>query len=1055
MPNNLPENSVPVNTELDAADKVPSADVIEDDEDPQPPLNNVPIAASASSGVGDAHPGSVSLTHDGDEAEWPDDELDTIAQQELSDAKFKAAERHFQSIDNPSLADQIRFEAAEMEEEARERRVAAREAFQAENQSTISNDEDSGAVLDEQVSAEVMAQPSESTVQPAQKAVESTGQGQRSRVQRNRKNRLSAEEKRKSKKYGLDSEFLRTLMAPNVIEDAHASASAQAMPEFGERDKEKAFRRMIASIPKADLAEAKSDQKQIINASRKFSKGVRKDGTGGYRIPGMRTSLYHYQLLGAAFMRDRENSSYPPYGGFLSDFMGLGKTIQALANIVDGRPSDPEDPIKTTLIVVPSHLVSHWKNQILKHCDGIDLKEIVTYCAGHRLDTLDIVGSLQEYSVIITTYDEVRRSYPQSCKPPAPTGTEDEVIAWWDEHYEEHLGPLHKIKYHRIILDEGHLIRNHGSAVSMAVCALTGTNKWILSGTPIHNYIDELFPQFDFLGVPGTKTHEKFLRDFCQDEDSHMRLVNLIRSFMLRRTHASRLFSFPLVKLPDVHDEVIKAEFCDAERELYNAIEDVFIQNINQLAKDKHPKLAQYRCFLTMILILRMFCSHLLTAHDIIKKLLSERQLMAKLSRMANGRDEQDPTFIIVQRLIAIRSNPTVICDKREEHLVHSPNLPGDKEKLVRDYYDLMLKLHESGQWDERLKRNSCPHCKCVPVYPVITSCHHLYCEECYIYLSVNESTDEGKPMCRVCQEPIQEAAYCDAVEDIELTQTQSTKNPKQETATQSKKKSKTGVWRKPQGPFRRPAYLNSDEELPTEPDADEQTDWIEACASQMPSAKLTKIRDLVAKWLAESPRNKIVIFTQFLDFIRILGKMCQREKWPATSLTGKMNLAKREASMKQFSDVNGNTKIMLASLKAGGIGLDLTAANKCILVDLWWNDAVQDQAFCRVWRIGQTQKVEYKKIIVSETIDDYLLRLQLEKLASIDQTIGDEKLKSRDTMEELLNMFADVEVDPNGAFRLTRKPKKSNASSKPDGKGKEKGKQSEPPESEEAPAES
>ncbi|PYH77327.1 hypothetical protein BO82DRAFT_423791 [Aspergillus uvarum CBS 121591] len=901
-----------------------------------------------------------------------------------------------------------------------------------------------------------MAQPSESTVQPAQNAAESTGQGQRSPVQRIRKNRLSAEEKRKSKKYGLDSvlkqtgqktarksrkrrnedtapdsepvdaptrkkakrlttqaseKFLSALITPNIIEDAHASASAQAMPEFGERDKEKAFRRMIASIPAADLAEAKSDHNKIIIASRKFSKGVRKDGTGGYRIPGMRTSLYHYQLLGAAFMRDRENSSYPPHGGFLSDFMGLGKTIQALANMVDGRPSDPEDPIKTTLIVVPSHLVSHWKNQIIKHCDGIDLKEIVTYCAGHRLDTLDIVGSLQEYSVIITTYDEVRRSYPQSCKPPAPTGTEDEVIAWWDERYEEHLGPLHKIKYHRIILDEGHLIRNHGSAVSMAVCALTGTHKWILSGTPIHNYIDELFPQFDFLGVPGTKTHEKFLRDFCQDENSHMRLVNLIRSFMLRRTHASRLFSFPLVKLPDVHDEVIRAEFCDAERELFNAIEDLFIRNINQLAKHKHPKLAQYRCFLTMILILRM--------------------------------------------LIAIRSNPTVICDKREEHLVDSPNLQGDKEKLVRDYYDLMLKLHESEQWDERLKRNSCPHCKCVPVYPVITSCHHLYCEECYSYLSVNESTDDGKPMCRVCQEPIQEAAYCDAVEDIELTQTQSTKNPKQDTATQRKKKSKTGVWRKPQGSFRRPAYLNSDEELPTEPDADEQTDWIEACASQMPSAKLTKIRDLVAKWLAESPRNKIVIFTQFLDFIRILGKMCQREKWPATSLTGKMNLAKREASMEQFSDVNGNTKIMLASLKAGGIGLDLTAANKCILVDLWWNDAVQDQAFCRVWRIGQTQEVEYKKIIVSETIDDYLLRLQSEKLASIDQTIGDEKLKSRDTMEELLNMFADVEVDPNGAFRLTRKPKKSNAYSKSDGKGKEKEKQSEPPESEEVPAES
>ncbi|PYH49650.1 putative SNF2 family helicase [Aspergillus saccharolyticus JOP 1030-1] len=918
-----------------------------------------------------------------------------------------------------------------MDEEKRVRRVTARkarEAREAGNGASSSSDEDQKSVSDEQVPVKARAQAATSTLGIPESTLEANNRGRRLRGTRARKNRFSAEEKRKSKSYGLQAalkqaghkaqgktrkrkgentatslemletparkkarkkiqgneEFLKELLAPNVIEDAHASAAAKAMPETGERNKEKAFRRMIGSIPAEGLAEARSDHNKILDASRKFSKTATKDGTGGYRIPGMKTSLYHYQLLGAAFMRDRENACIPPYGGFLSDFMGLGKTIQALANIVDGRPSDPEDPVRTTLIVVPSQLVSHWKSQIIKHCDGIKLGEIATYRAGHRMDTLDIAESLQSFSVIITTYDEVRRSYPVCSKSSTPLGTEAEVSTRWDEIYEENRGPLHRIKFLRIILDEGHVIKNPASAVSRAVCALIGTYRWILTGTPIINYLDDLFPQFEFLGVPGVKDHERFIRDYCQDDVANMRLVNRMRSFMFRRTHASRILSFPIVKLPDVHDDEIRVQFCDAERELYDAIQDLFMDNINKLAEHKHPVLAQYRCFLTMILKLRM-------------------ELL----------------------LIAIRKNPTVICDELKEHLVHSTILQGDKERLMKGYYEFMAHLHDREQWDERLERNSCPQCKSVPVYPIITSCHHLYCEECYSYLSVNADTAGGKPACCTCQEPINEAAYCDAVEDIELTQTQTAQNLRQ-TTQRTKRRRTGGKW----GSFCRATLGNSSEEPVTEPDADEQTDWIQACAGQMPSAKLMQIREMVAQWLADSPNNKIVIFTQFLDFVRIMDAMCQKEGWPVVWLTGKMNLASREESIKVFSDKEGDTNILLASLKAGGIGLDLTAANKCILVDLWWNDAMQDQAFCRLWRIGQTQEVTYIKLIVDETIDEYLLALQLNKKATIEKIIGDDILKDRDTMESLMRMFADVKVEPNGAFRLTRKSKKSKAAS-------------------------
>ncbi|KAF7625013.1 hypothetical protein AFLA_001888 [Aspergillus flavus NRRL3357] len=64
--------------------------------------------------------------------------------------------------------------------------------------------------------------------------------------------------------------------------------------------------------------------------------------------------------------------------------MGFGETIQTLANIVDGRPPDPTGPVRTTLIVVPSQLVSHWMEQLQKHCEIDAIGEVLVYRANAR-----------------------------------------------------------------------------------------------------------------------------------------------------------------------------------------------------------------------------------------------------------------------------------------------------------------------------------------------------------------------------------------------------------------------------------------------------------------------------------------------------------------------------------------------------------------------------------------------------------------------------------------------------------------------------------------------
>jgi SNF2 family DNA or RNA helicase len=104
------------------------------------------------------------------------------------------------------------------------------------------------------------------------------------------------------------------------------------------------------------------------------------------------------------------------------------------------------------------------------------------------------------------------------------------------------------------------------------------------------------------------------------------------------------------------------------------------------------------------------------------------------------------------------------------------------------------------------------------------------------------------------------------------------------------------------------------------------------------------------------------------------------------------MRIAARHSSLEDF-EKNPDITILIVSLHTGGTGLDMTVAHKCILVDLWWNEAIQNQAFCRLLRHGQTKNVECIKMIVKGSIDEYMLNLQTKKTEDIKSTMGDDIL--------------------------------------------------------------
>ena len=151
---------------------------------------------------------------------------------------------------------------------------------------------------------------------------------------------------------------------------------------------------------------------------------------------------------------------------------------------------------------------------------------------------------------------------------------------------------------------------------------------------------------------------------------------------------------------------------------------------------------------------------------------------------------------------------------------------------------------------------------------------------------------------------------------------------------------------------------------------------------------------------------HKILLFSQFTTMLDHLAKRLEEEKISYYMLTGSTSKEKRAQMVENFNE--DETQVFCISLKAGGTGLNLTAADIVIHFDPWWNLAVQNQATDRAHRIGQKNVVNVYKLIVKDTIEENILKLQEKKRELADQILEGEGLNvSSLTREELMELLS------------------------------------------------
>ncbi|MDR1981565.1 MAG: DEAD/DEAH box helicase family protein [Tannerellaceae bacterium] len=169
-------------------------------------------------------------------------------------------------------------------------------------------------------------------------------------------------------------------------------------------------------------------------------------------------------------------------------------------------------------------------------------------------------------------------------------------------------------------------------------------------------------------------------------------------------------------------------------------------------------------------------------------------------------------------------------------------------------------------------------------------------------------------------------------------------------------------------------------------------------------SSKLNAFLEIVAE-LHEN-KHRALVFSQFVAHLAIVKKALDKRGISYQYLDGTTPMAERDQNVKKFQ--SGEGELFLISLKAGGLGLNLTAADFVIHLDPWWNPATEDQASGRVHRIGQTRPVTIYRLVAENTIEEKILQLHHTKRDLAESLLEGSDRSARLSLAELLTLIKD-----------------------------------------------
>ncbi|KOS18296.1 Helicase-like transcription factor [Escovopsis weberi] len=479
--------------------------------------------------------------------------------------------------------------------------------------------------------------------------------------------------------------------------------------------------------------------------------------------------------------------------------------------------------------------------------------------------------------------------------------------------------PLEELGWFRIVLDEAHMIREQTTMQFKAIVRLQAQRRWAVTGTPVQNRLDDFAALLSFLRLHPFHERGKFLRHIVEPfKACDPEIVPKLR--ILVDTITLRRLK-DKIDLPSREDLVVKLDFSPEERSIYN----LFAKN----AQDRVKVLARadtgralggntYIHILKAILRLRLLCAH-------GKDLLNEDDLgvlRGMSAEMAIDIDESD-----------------------DEGPVMSHQKAYEMFKLMQDTNNdaciecgKKLASSEGSNMDSEREDD---------VLGYMTPCFHVVCRSCIGgYRERSQAlltSDQSLGPCPVCNAQVR----CDFIE-LHLADVDAEHDGPAKSASKTAGKNLD----KYDGPHTKTRALIED---------------------------LLKSKTVSEANPSEPPFKSVVFsgWTSHLDLIEIALKEANIS---FTRLDGSMSRTARTAAMDSFRD-DDQVQVILVSIMAGGLGLNLTAGNSVYVMEPQYNPAAEAQAIDRVHRLGQKRPVRTVRYIMRNSFEEKMLQLQEKKM--------------------------------------------------------------------------
>ncbi|KAH9828203.1 DNA repair protein rad8 [Teratosphaeria destructans] len=645
-------------------------------------------------------------------------------------------------------------------------------------------------------------------------------------------------------------------------------------------------------------------------------------------------------------------------GGILADEMGLGKTIEMLSLIhshpspeqqaamdsgtldsVNSLPRLPKNSTQverapaTTLVIAPMSLLAQWASEAEKASKAGTLKVLVYYGSdkSQNLQTLCCgANAASAPNVIITSYGTVLSEYNS--------------VASFGGNRGGH-GGLFSLEYWRIILDEAHMIKNRQSKTAKACYELAAIHRWVLTGTPIVNRLEDLFSLVRFLKVEPWSNFS-FWKTFITspfEKGDFVRALDVVQTVLepivMRRTKDMKTPNGEaLVPLPPKTIEIERIELSEPEREVYGLIyaraKRTFAANV-----EAGTLMKSYTTIFAQILRLRQSCCHPILTRN--KAILAEEEAAEAAVDAANGLADDMDLSTLLERFQADDGEGEQDASKFGAHVL----------KQIQDEAEM-----------------ECPICSEEPMEEqAVTGCWHSACKQCLLDYIQHQVDKNEVPRCFNCREPINARDVFEVIRhDEEDDKTDGAAPESALAAAMEVDDDDEDLYRSTQAP-----------QSTSKPRKQQRVSLRRV--NQLSSAKINTLLIHLKALKKSDPTCKSVVFSQFTSFLDLLGPALTNANIRFLRFDGTMAQKTRAAVLSDFASRPTFT-ILLLSLRAGGVGLNLTCAKRVFMMDPWWSFAVEAQAIDRVHRMGQTEAVKVVRFVCRESIEEKMLRVQERK---------------------------------------------------------------------------